>query len=451
MYRKPVWLVVWLAAFLFTTACVESAAQAQQFFRLDSYGPYNGIFLAGGNGLEKALPADDPIVAASTAWTLYCWFQTNEDLSGATLVAGAGVSTEEDSRYFGIQDHKLIFRMSKANSVTASSALSTAAWHFAAAAFDGLHLRLYSDGAEVGTFEPAMGRVSPVLQMAPDELPWPEGRHFGGKIASFTLQRSVLSAAEIQALYARAPNAALISFEEGSKAWPVQTRAQAGYRAPQEPSLMPRTAAPSSQPVARPAPASRTSLVSIAANQWRLEGGWKLTPAPKVEADGAAISQVGYKSADWWAATVPGTVLTTMIDRGVYPDSDYGLNNLAIPESLNKQDYWYRAEFATPKAGEGRRYTLTFNGINYAAAVWVNGKRVGDDEGRVCARELRCYGAVARGTRECDCGEGFSAAASGHTAGAIDQGWAGREWRTDGSGWSDICGDGGMGLDSGDT
>ena len=31
-----------------------------------------------------------------------------------------------------------------------------------------------------------------------------------------------------------------------------------------------------------------------------------------------------------------------MIDRGIYPDPDYGLNNLAIPETLNKQDYWYR-------------------------------------------------------------------------------------------------------------
>ena len=37
-----------------------------------------------------------------------------------------------------------------------------------------------------------------------------------------------------------------------------------------------------------------------------------------------------------------------MIDRGVYPDSDYGLNNLIIPESLNKQDYWYRNEFKAP-------------------------------------------------------------------------------------------------------
>ena len=79
-------------------------------------------------------------------------------------------------------------------------------------------------------------------------------------------------------------------------------------------------------------------------------------------------------------ATVPGTALTTMIDRGVYPDSDYGLNNLIIPESLNKQDYWYRNEFKAPKTS-ARRLTLTFEGINYAAEVWLNGKSLGNIKG----------------------------------------------------------------------
>ena len=70
-----------------------------------------------------------------------------------------------------------------------------------------------------------------------------------------------------------------------------------------------------------------------------------------------------------------------MVDRGVYPDPDYGLNNLAIPELLNKQDYWYRADFATPKSASGRHLTLTLNGINYAAVVWLNGQRLGEIKG----------------------------------------------------------------------
>ena len=82
-------------------------------------------------------------------------------------------------------------------------------------------------------------------------------------------------------------------------------------------------------------------------------------------------------------ATVPGTVLTTMVDDGVYPDPGYGLNNLAIPESLNKQDYWYRNEFTVPASAlpAGAHAELTFEGINYAASVWLNGKLLGTMKG----------------------------------------------------------------------
>ncbi|MGZ4816583.1 MAG: glycosyl hydrolase 2 galactose-binding domain-containing protein, partial [Terriglobales bacterium] len=119
------------------------------------------------------------------------------------------------------------------------------------------------------------------------------------------------------------------------------------------------------------------ALESTGNNEWTLNGGWTLAEAPKVTADGKAISEPGFSAKDWWAATVPGTVLTTMIDRGVYPDPDYGLNNLAIPESLNKQDYWYRNEFKAPKTVPGQKLTLTFQGINYKATVWLNGQSLG--------------------------------------------------------------------------
>src|ERR1700683_198143 len=61
----------------------------------------------------------------------------------------------------------------------------------------------------------------------------------------------------------------------------------------------------------------------------------------------------------------------------MYPDPEYALNNLAIPESLNKQDYWYRAHLTSPEGLGKRHLTLTFEGINYKAVVWLNGQRVG--------------------------------------------------------------------------
>ena len=84
-----------------------------------------------------------------------------------------------------------------------------------------------------------------------------------------------------------------------------------------------------------------------------------------------------YDAGSWYVAVVPGTVLTTLIARGVYPDPTYGLNNLAIPESLSRQDYWYRTTFDAPPNRDGKRFTLTFKGINYYAEVWLNGTRLG--------------------------------------------------------------------------
>jgi hypothetical protein len=106
--------------------------------------------------------------------------------------------------------------------------------------------------------------------------------------------------------------------------------------------------------------------------------GWELIEAPRLkDADGAVISKPGVNTHDWYDATVPGTVLTTLVDQGVYPDPYFGLNNLLIPESLNKQDYWYRTEFTVPKSFKGRKLTLQFNGINYYAEVWFNGEYLG--------------------------------------------------------------------------
>lgn len=106
--------------------------------------------------------------------------------------------------------------------------------------------------------------------------------------------------------------------------------------------------------------------------------GWEMIEAPRLkDGDGTALSKPGVETRDWYDAIVPGTVLTTLVDQGVYPDPYYGLNNLLIPESLNKQDYWYRTEFTVPKNFAGRELTLQFNGINYYAEVWFNGHYLG--------------------------------------------------------------------------
>ena len=114
-----------------------------------------------------------------------------------------------------------------------------------------------------------------------------------------------------------------------------------------------------------------------------LNTGWQLQDIVKVSEAGDAISQPSYRPAAWHKATVPGTVLTSLVNDGVYPEPLYGENNRPdkIPESLCRTSYWYRTEFSVPRSYAGKQVWLHFDGINYRADVWVNGHDLGSIKG----------------------------------------------------------------------
>jgi beta-galactosidase/beta-glucuronidase len=114
-----------------------------------------------------------------------------------------------------------------------------------------------------------------------------------------------------------------------------------------------------------------------------ISAGWQLQDAAKVPDAAAVIAADRYKPKGWYTATVPGTVLTSLVNNGVYPEPLYGENNRPdkIPESLARTSYWYRTVFEVPKAYAARHVWLNFDGINYSAQVWVNGRQVGAMKG----------------------------------------------------------------------
>ena len=314
------------------------------------FGPYNGSFLADGLGLRVPITdARDPVLLADSPWSLFCWIKPSEPVAAFQLVAGVGSPAAEYARYLAIDAGKVALWMGEGNQLTGPANLTPGEWHLLAASFDGSRFHLYADGQPAASGTLILGSINPLLQMAPTAGPGiAPGRHFGGQIASFTLLRHALSDSEMHQLYLARPDFSTIMFEAGSKPWPIQTRGQAGYRAPQDPATMPTSRAPFSAPVAITRPPVGPSLTQSGDKEWTFSDGWTLREAPKVDADGAHISTTAYNASGWMRATVPGTVLTTLVDDGVYPDPGYGLNNLAIPESLNKQDYWYRNEFTVP-------------------------------------------------------------------------------------------------------
>ena len=407
--RKPVGSLV-LALCLAVLGASRETCYGQVAVTNDppSYGPYNASFLPAGNGLNKPLQPTDTVLRPDLPWSFYGWVNASEIPPGLTFIAGLGDPAEATPRYLALDNGNLVLWMGRDNVLATTAALTPNQWHFVAATFDGSSFHIDADGAEIGGGQLLRGTVSPVLVLAPakqaalaltpaamtalalapapaatpslppvNELSW---QHFGGRIAGLTLVRRTLSEADLKQLAASMMDFSRVIFEEGSKPWPVQTKQQAGYRAPQDPATMPRSKASFSAPVALPVPAHKNALEPSGTLEWILAGGWKMIPAPELRADAAAISQPDFNDKQWWVATVPGTALTTMVDRGVYPDPDYGMNNLAIPESLNQQDYWYRNEFKAPKTGSDR-LTLTFAGINYKAYIWLNGKPLGDVTG----------------------------------------------------------------------
>lgn len=127
---------------------------------------------------------------------------------------------------------------------------------------------------------------------------------------------------------------------------------------------------------------------------------FELQSSSLIPSTGEEISKTEYKSnVYWYPVTVPSTVLTGLVANGVYPDPYQGLNNMLIPDASDefnkkydlekfshlpndpnpwKKPYWYRTTFTVPASDKGRTFQLIFKGINYRAAVWINGNMIAD-------------------------------------------------------------------------
>ncbi|PKL90231.1 MAG: glycoside hydrolase family 2 [Ignavibacteriae bacterium HGW-Ignavibacteriae-2] len=160
-----------------------------------------------------------------------------------------------------------------------------------------------------------------------------------------------------------------------------------GLSEPQDPKTLPQSLVQIKMPVQKNKIVEQTKLISDNDGSYNISGGWELIEASKIISDGKDISTPDFNTGEWYNATVPGTVLTTLIELGVYPDPYFGINNLAIPDSLCRKEWWYRVSFTMPKDYKGNKIWLNFDGINYKADIWLNGNLLG-----------RITGAFKRGT-----------------------------------------------------
>lgn len=155
------------------------------------------------------------------------------------------------------------------------------------------------------------------------------------------------------------------------------------------------------------------------AQELTLQTGWRIQSSSLAGSDGARISTTAYVPAGWYPATVPSTIVGALVDDGVYadllqsaesraangaaPGSEaartknvfFGMNLRRLPGMTYEEGsifdhvemdraspfavpWWYRTDFRLPDEFHGKRVTLHFDGINYRANIWLNGKRIAD-------------------------------------------------------------------------
>ena len=124
-----------------------------------------------------------------------------------------------------------------------------------------------------------------------------------------------------------------------------------------------------------------------------LREGWSLQTSAKVEAKGEVISTPQFSPKGWHEATVPTTVVAALVKDKTFSDPLFGTNlrdfpgvnypiganfsNIAMaPDSPYAVSWWYRKQFTVPASYKGKTVWLKFDGINYRANIFLNGKEI---------------------------------------------------------------------------
>ena len=99
-----------------------------------------------------------------------------------------------------------------------------------------------------------------------------------------------------------------------------------------------------------------------------------------MQAEGENLSIPSFSTSNWLPATVPGTVLATLLDNKMIPDPFFGMNNELIPDIYKTgrayYTYWFIKDFTEPLPTHGNGVWLNFRGINYSADIFLNGHKL---------------------------------------------------------------------------
>jgi exo-1,4-beta-D-glucosaminidase len=134
-------------------------------------------------------------------------------------------------------------------------------------------------------------------------------------------------------------------------------------------------------------------LTAAPENRMLLRQGWAIRSSAEVRETGAALSAAGFRPRDWTETAVPSTVFSALVAAKKFPNPYFDMNlrsvpgvkygigvnfsNLPMPDdSPFRKPWWFRTEFKMPAEMRGKTVWLGFDGLNFRANVWLNGKQI---------------------------------------------------------------------------
>ncbi|RKN80778.1 glycoside hydrolase family 2 [Ulvibacterium marinum] len=112
----------------------------------------------------------------------------------------------------------------------------------------------------------------------------------------------------------------------------------------------------------------------------RLSENWKIQSSKDILERGDVVSTPGHDKKAWIPAQVPATVLGILVTNEIIEDPYFGENLKKIPKALFEVPWWYATRFTLDDSHSRAFATLLFDGINYKANVWLNGKQIADSD-----------------------------------------------------------------------
>lgn len=77
-------------------------------------------------------------------------------------------------------------------------------------------------------------------------------------------------------------------------------------------------------------------------------------------------------------AEIPGTVLNSLVKNGVYSNLYEGANMQKVHSEQFRNSWIFTHDFSLNELNKDNHYQLNFEGINYRANIWLNGKQIAD-------------------------------------------------------------------------